>query len=323
MKKRTIGILLSAAMVTGMVTGNAVLVSAEEGGDYTVGMTLNLGNLTWAELAEAAKEHGEELGMTITVQNSNDDATTQVSQIENFIQSGVDAIIVAAVESNSVEDVCKSAQEAGIKVIAYTQVIENSDAQYLVDAYNTGYACGERAAEWIKEVYGDEEIEWALQDLPKYPEIIDRANGIKEAIEELAPNAKLVATQPAEVMEDGQKNAENFMQSNPDIKVICSIGSGGGAGANEGVKSYISEEDYETFGIFGIDATEQEIMNIINGDPQKSSVSLGGGAVHGEKLIDIADNFRNGVEQEKDQYMPITVIDSSNAQEYYDEQYGK
>ena len=323
MKKRTLSVILAAATIIGtMSAGTAAVYADDAKDDYTVGMTLNLGNLTWAELAESAKAHGKELGMNVTVQNSNDDATTQVSQIENFIQADVDAIIVAAVESNSVEDVCKAAQDAGIKVIAYTQVIENADAEYLVDAYNTGYACGKRAAEWIKEVYGDEPIEWALEDLPKYPEIIDRANGIKEAIEELAPNAELVATQPAEVMEDGQKNAENFMQSHPDIKVICSIGSGGGAGANEGVKSYISEDEYDKFGIFGIDATEQEIMNIINGDPQKSSVSLGGGAKHGEMLIDIADDFRNGVEQEKEQYMPITVIDSSNAQEYYDEQYG-
>ena len=323
MKKRTLSIILAAATIIGtMQAGIGTVWAADKKEDYTVGMTLNLGNLTWAELAEAAKSHGDELGMTVTVQNSNDDATTQVSQIENFIQAKVDAIIVAAVESNSVEDVCKEAQEAGIKVIAYTQVIENSDSEYLVDAYNTGYACGESAAKWIKETYGDEKVEWALQDLPKYPEIIDRANGIKDAIEELAPNAELVATQPAEVMEDGQKNAENFMQSHPDIKVICSIGSGGGAGANEGVKSYISEDEYDTFGIFGIDATEQEIMNIINGDPQKSSVSLGGGAAHGRTLIDIAEKFRNGEEQEKEQYMPITVIDSSNAQEYYDEQYG-
>ena len=322
MKKRTLSVILAATIIGTMSAGTAAVYADDAKDDYTVGMTLNLGNLTWAELAESAKAHGKELGMNVTVQNSNDDATTQVSQIENFIQADVDAIIVAAVESNSVEDVCKAAQDAGIKVIAYTQVIENADAEYLVDAYNTGYACGKRAAEWIKEVYGDEPIEWALEDLPKYPEIIDRANGIKEAIEELAPNAELVATQPAEVMEDGQKNAENFMQSHPDIKVICSIGSGGGAGANEGVKSYISEDEYDKFGIFGIDATEQEIMNIINGDPQKSSVSLGGGAKHGEMLIDIAENFREGVDQEKEQYMPITVIDSSNAQEYYDEQYG-
>lgn len=343
MKKKLISIMLTTMLAIGLTAGcNSTSSSNSAGGSssstspggetqevsgtsgsYTVGMTLNLGNLTWAELAKAAKAHGAELGMTVTVQNSNDDSTTQVSQIENFVQAGVDAIIVAAVESNAVEDVCKAAQDAGIKVIAYTQVIENADARYLVDAYNTGYACGESAASWIKLVYGDEEVEWALQDLPKYPEIIDRANGIKDAIAELAPNAKLVATQPAEVMEDGQKNAENFMQSNPNIKVITSIGSGGGAGANEGVKSYISEGEYDTFGIFGIDATEQEIMNIISGDPQKASVSLGGGAVHGEMLIDIADNFRNDVDQDVDQYMPITVIDSTNAQDYYDEHYAK
>lgn len=354
MKKKVIGIILSMILAVGMLGGCGSSESTSDttsdsstqddagsaaedtttaqdsntqdttdSDTYKVGLTLNLGNLTWAELAEAAKDYGKDKGIIVTVQNSNNDATTQVSQIENFIQAGMDAIIVAAVESNAVEDVCKEAQDAGIKIIAYTQVIENSDAEYLVDAYNTGYACGQEAAEWIKQVYGDEAIEWALEDLPKYPEIIDRANGIKEAIEKLAPNATLVATQPAEVMEDGQKNAENFMQSHPDIKVICSIGSGGGAGANEGVKSYISEEDYDKFGIFGIDATEQEIMNIINEDPQKSSVSLGGGAVHGQKLIDIAYNFWQGIDQDKEQYMPITVIDSSNAMNYYNEHFNK
>ena len=346
MKKRILGIVLSVTMTLGLLVGcgqstnntteaskeaEAPVAETDAGSEtaeapvkegYTVGMTLNLGNLTWAELAEAAKVRGEELGMTVTIQNSNNDSTTQVSQIENFIQAKVDAIIVAAAESNAVEDVCKEAQMAGIKVIAYTQIIENADARYLVDAYNTGYACGERAAAWINENFPGEEVEWALQDLPQYEEIIERANGISEAIEELAPNAKLVATQPAEVMEDGQKNAENFMQSNPNIKVITSIGSGGGAGANEGVKSYISEDQYESFGIFGIDATEQEILNIINGDPQKSSVSLGGGATHGRMLIDIAGNFRDGVAQETDQYMPITVIDATNAQEYYDSHFG-
>lgn len=345
MKKNIICIIVSLSMVAALLTGCGskpagtgedsktadVTGSAEATGTagdqdsdtYKVGMTFNLGNLTWAELTDEAKKKGEELGMEVTVQNDNDDATTQVSQIENFIQAGMDAIVVAAVESNAVEDVCKEARDAGIKVIAYTQTIENSDAQYLVDAYNTGYACGEAAANWIKATYGGDEVEWALEDLPKYPEIIDRANGIKDAMAKIAPNAKLVATQPAEVMEDGQKNAENFMQSHSDIKVICSIGSGGGAGANEGVKSYISKEEYSSFGIFGIDATEQEIMNIINGDPQKVSVSLGGGATHGDVLMQIADNFWKSVDQDAEQYMPITVIDSSNAQDYYDEHFKK
>lgn len=311
---------LALVLTLMLVASAAVIGAAEE--TYKVGMTFNLANLTWAELCTRAREYGAERGMEVSIVDSKDDAATQVGQIENFIQSGMDCIIVAAVESSSVSEVCKQAMDAGIKIIGYTQQLEYYDAEYLVDPYNTGYACGAAAAAWINEHYGDAEVvEWALQDLPKYPEIIERANGIIAGIEENTTNTKLVATAPAEVMSDGVTNAETFMQAHPDIKVITSIGSGGGAGANEGVKSYISEDQYDEFGIFGIDATEQEILNIINGDPQKSSVSLGGGAAHAEAMIDMAYNFWQGIEQEPVQYMPITVIDASNAQEYYDTHY--
>lgn len=310
--KKVIALILALTLVLSLG------IALAEEGTYKVGMTFNLGNLTWAELCTEAKTYGASLGMEVTVVDDGDNAANQVAQIENFTESGMDCIIVAAVESASVSDACKKAMDAGIKIIGYTQELEFYDAEYLVDPYNTGYACGCAAAAWINEHYGDAEVvEWALQDLPKYPEIIDRANGIKAGIEDNTTNTKLVATAPAEIMADGVSNAETFMQGHPDIKVITSIGSGGGAGANEGVKSYISEDEYESFGIFGIDATEQEILNIINGDPQKSSVSLGGGAAHADAMIDMAYNFWKGIEQDAKQYMPITVIDKTNAEEYY------
>lgn len=293
-------------------------------GNFKVGITFSdLSNPVWAELVKEAESYGGEQGIQVTYVDAQSDATKQVSQIENFIQGGMDAIIVCAVESNAVADVTKKAQEAGIYVVGYTQTLENCDAQYLVDPYNTGYACGKRAAEWINENYGDEDVvEWALMDLPEFPEIIERANGIKAGVEENADNVELVATASALTSEEGVKNAETFLQAHPDIKAICCIGGGGSVGGNEGFKS-AGITDYDSVGLFGIDATENEILNIINGDPQKSSVSLGGGKAHGRALIDITSDLLNGKETEKDQYMPIEVIDSSNAQEYYDTIYGK
>ena len=97
---------------------------------------------------------------------------------------------------------------------------------------------------------------------------------------------------------------------------------GGAAGANAGIKS-AGVTDFEKFGLFGIDATQQEIQAIINGDPQKSSISLGGGKVHGRTLVDMTVGLLAGETVEKDQFMPITVIDKTNAQEYYDEMFGK
>lgn len=327
MKKIT-AVLAAGALLLGMsacssANGGTGGAAGASGDEYSVGVTFSdLSNPVWAELVQEAQSYGAESDLAVNYVDAKSDASTQVTQIENFIQQGVDAIIICAVDAKSLVDVTKKAQDAGIKVVGYTQVLDNYDAQYLVDAYNTGYANGEAAAAWINENYGDESVvEWGLMDLPTFPEIIDRANGIKDAIEELAPNAKLVATNSALTAEEGVKNAENFLQANPDMKVIATIGGGGAQGGNEGVKAS-GVTDYDSFGLFGIDATSIEIENILKGDPQKASVSLGGGKAHGRTLIDITSDLLAGNDVEKDQYMPITVIDKTNAQEYLDEVFG-
>ena len=328
MKKTFAAIAATAALVLGATAcstideGGSGDSTAPADGDYSVGMTFSdLSNPVWAELVQEAQTYGEDQGMAVNYVDATGDSAKQVTQIENFIQQDVDAIIITAVDAQALVDVTQRAQDAGIKVVGYTQVLDNYDAQYLVDAYATGYANGEAAAEWINANYGDEDVvEWALMDLPTFPEIIDRANGIKEAVEELAPNAELVATNSALTAEEGVTNAENFLQANPDLKMIATIGGGGAQGANEGAKAHVS--DFDAFGVFGIDATDVEVQAIINGDPQKSTISLGGGKAHGRTLIDITASLLSGEDVEKDQYMPVEVINSDNAQAYYDEMFG-
>ncbi|MGW8482135.1 sugar ABC transporter substrate-binding protein [Microbacterium sp. NPDC055903] len=329
--KKKLTLFVAAAAAATLLLGGCTTLPESDGtstgttteGNTSVGITFSdLSNPVWAELVQEAQTYGSEKGLSVNFVDAGNDAATQVTQIENFIQQGVGTIIICAVDANALVDVTKKAQDAGIRVVGYTQVLENYDAQYLVDAYNTGYANGEAAAEWINANFdASETVEWALMDLPRFPEIIERADGIKDAIAELAPNAELVATAPALTAEEGVANAENFIQANPDLKVIATIGGGGAVGGNEGVKS-AGITDYDSFGLFGIDATENEVQNIINGDPEKSTISLGGGKAHGRTLIDITLDLLAGEDVEKDQYMPITVIDSSNAQEYFDEVFG-
>ena len=320
-----IGVIALAAAIGGAgcsQPGPSGTSSGAGGKSYTVGVTFSdLSNPVWAELVQEATTYGATKGMKVTAVDAKTDSATQVTQIENFIQNKVDAIIICAVDANALIDVTKQAQDAGIKVVGYTQVLKNYDAQYLVDAYKTGYANGEAAAKWINATFPDaSEVQWGLMDLPRFPEIIDRANGIKDAVAKIAPKAKLVATAPAETIQDGTTNAENFLQAHPDIKMIATIGGGGAAGGNEGIKS-AGVTDFSKIGLFGIDSTQPEIEAILKGDPEKSTISLGGGKQHGDKLIDMAYDLLQGKTIEKDEYMPITVIDKTNAQAYYDANY--
>ncbi|MEV0220549.1 multiple monosaccharide ABC transporter substrate-binding protein [Streptomyces sp. NPDC050704] len=55
-----------------------------------------------------------------------DDPDTQVSQIENMITQGVSALIIAAIDNKSLDNVLRQAKDADIPVISYDRLILNS-----------------------------------------------------------------------------------------------------------------------------------------------------------------------------------------------------
>lgn len=286
---------------------------------YKIGITvMDLANPHFAALVQSFTETAKEKGYSVSEADAAGDVSKQVTQIENFIQKEMDVIVIAAVEANGIQDITKQAMDEGIKIVSYSTVIDNYDTEFLVNPEKTGYACGKAAADWINENYGNEEtVEWAMIDLPEIPEIIVRADNIVKGVEENAPNAKLVNQAAGDSSETAMAAAENFLQANPNIKVICAVGSGGGIGANEAFKSVT--DDYDKVAVFSIDAGETEVVNILNGDPQKATISLGGPKKHGQLMVDYCEKLIKGDEIEKTNYTPIDVISKDNAQEYYDE----
>ena len=61
---------------------------------YTV---QSLDNEYFVTISNGVKDYAESLGMEVTITNGNQDVATQVSQIENFIEQGVDYIIISPV----------------------------------------------------------------------------------------------------------------------------------------------------------------------------------------------------------------------------------
>ena len=63
-------------------------------------------------LREAAKKRAESLGHRIQIEDAREDVGTQISHIQNFIASGVDAIVLAAVDTNATPQMTKMAKNA-------------------------------------------------------------------------------------------------------------------------------------------------------------------------------------------------------------------
>ncbi|MCQ5126513.1 alcohol dehydrogenase catalytic domain-containing protein [Blautia producta] len=103
---------------------------------------------------------------------------------------------------------------------------------YLVENYAVGQAIGEETAKWVNENYPDG-CEVAVIDYATLPVIVERANGIVDAIKEKAPNAEIVAQDSALNAAEGMTLAENMLQAHKDIKAFACIGDGSGVGVNE------------------------------------------------------------------------------------------
>ena len=69
------------------------------------------------------KEAAEAAGYEVLVQSAENDAQTQVSQAENVITQGVDAIVIQPVDFNVAAAIAQKAAEAGIPLASYDDLI--------------------------------------------------------------------------------------------------------------------------------------------------------------------------------------------------------
>ncbi len=88
----------------------------------------------WIADGDAVKAALEDEGYTVDLQYAEDDIPTQVSQIENMITKGAEALIVASIDGTTLSEVLQTAADADIPVIAYDRLIKGTEN---VDYYAT------------------------------------------------------------------------------------------------------------------------------------------------------------------------------------------
>jgi ABC-type sugar transport system substrate-binding protein len=184
---------------------------------------------------------------------------------------GVNAIILAAIDPQSVENVAKQAQDAGIKVIAQSIQIKNCDVYSSADEYDMGYVVGTGAGQWIVDNYGaDAEVECAVLNYDSNSSCIPRGDGLQEGILSVAKKAKIVARQDASTVADGQTVTDSLLQANPKLQVIVCQNDSIALGALAAVQS--AGKDTKDFYIGGLDNTTEARDKIAAGTALRASL---------------------------------------------------
>ncbi len=135
--------LLAGALVLSGCGGASGGGSTEgSGGGGLVGVAMpTKSSERWIQDGDAVKSELEAQGFTVDLQYAEDDIPTQVSQIENMITKGAEALIIASIDGTTLTSVLQEAADAGIPVIAYDRLIrdtENVDYYASFDNYQVG-----------------------------------------------------------------------------------------------------------------------------------------------------------------------------------------
>lgn len=307
----------------GSQSGGASGDSADGGSGYKIGFAFyNLSNPVWAEVVDEAVSYGGSLGHSVTYVDCGEDAQRQIAQIENFVMSGCDVIVLQPIDPAAVVDAVKEAQAQGIHVLSYSTDFEGAETNLALDPVATGEALVEMAGGWIDEHYPDGVFDWVFMNIPTIELGVQEGNAVEAAMAERYPNAKLIGSAAVLTTEEGVAVTENFMQAYPDCRVYLGISAGSGVGGNEAIKTAVPQDEWQNYGLFSVDATEQECANIMNNDPQKGSIGLGGGREHGRAMIDLCERVMSGEQLPRVASLPITMVVSDNAKEYSAATYG-
>lgn len=95
--------------------------------DATIGVALPwLGTQNWAEADQMFRTQLEAAGFKPIVQHADNKVPQQQQQIESMIQNGAKVIVVGPVDGSQLGSVLEEAKAAGISIISYDRLLENT-----------------------------------------------------------------------------------------------------------------------------------------------------------------------------------------------------
>lgn len=139
--------LIALIMAMVMILSLSVVATAESAEGKLVGISMPTKSLErWNRDGSYLKEQFEAAGYSVELTYSDNDVNQQNNDIATLIADGVDVLIIAAIDGETLSMTLADAKDAGIPVIAYDRLIMNTDAvSYYVsfDNYTVGVLQGQ------------------------------------------------------------------------------------------------------------------------------------------------------------------------------------
>ena len=267
-------------------------------------------------MREAAKVHTEERGHTFQIEDAREDVGTQLSQVQNFIASGVDALVVTAVSAAATPQMTKMANAAGIPIVYVNRMPSDSASLGGTSTFvgsNETWS-GTLAAFELCNLAGGTGTAVMLQGILSNEAAVTRSKDFEEVLGlSMCNGIKLEAVEVGSWQRSkGNDIVSNWLSSGMKIDIVFANNDEMGLGAVQAFKNAgISMDDVL---IGSVDATADALASMKAGDLDVTVFQNAAGQATGG--IDAAIAAINGESLPNSVTIPFELVTPANMAEY-------
>lgn len=255
--------LLGTSLLAGCGTqsGNTSSSSSSSSSTkHTIGFAVStLNNPFFVAMRDGAQKEANSKNVNLIVDDGNNDAAQQLSQVQDLIQQKVDAILLNPVSSQSLSSAVQLANNANIPVITLDRSVDSGKVATFI-ASDSVLAGKMAADQLIKALNGNGKVVELQGQIGTSAER-DREQGFDNEIA-TAKGIQIVAKQPANFDRSTALNVmQNILQSQPDVQGIFAQNDEMALGALKAVQS----ANKTGVAIVGIDGEKEAITDVQNG----------------------------------------------------------
>ncbi len=318
-KKRLLAMLMAGTMTVGVMAGCGSSAPTDDGettadagdGAYKIALIQqHQTNAFQIAVSDAAEAKAEEMGVDLTILSADQDAATQISQIEQCVSEGFDAILFEPVDPDGLRDAAKSAADNGVVMINVISACTDwEDAGISAVSYGDNVKAGETEMQKVADLLGGKGNIAILTGPSGDAGGLQRMEGYENVLKNYPDMVQVVA--PADCQWDtaqAQATVESWLSAYDLDAIICendgmAVGAGNAAGANSGIV------------IAGVDGTPDG-FEAINDGRITGTVSQNGGAMAANAMEAAVTLLDGGTLDENVIITDNTWIDASNVAEY-------
>lgn len=282
MRQRPFGRMIGSFAATALLVGSLGGAVAAQDEDIEIGVSFPILDQFLQTVATGMETKAAEIGgVSLNIVEAQEDTTTQLGQVENFITNEVDAILVIPVDTDAAAPMTDAALSAGIPLVYVNRRPSDlpTDGSVPYVGSDSLYA-GTVEMEMLAELSGNEGNVVILIGDPANEAAVLRTQGCKDVVDQ---HEGLVVTKEQAgnwYRVEGLNIMENWIQSGDQIDIVCANNDEMALGAIEALRN---ADLLDKVIVGGVDATADALAAMEAGDLEvtvfQNADGQGGGGV--------------------------------------------